>query len=78
MSNVPTVWVPKENYEYVIVTNWTSSLHVAHINFPIMFTFLVVDLVSVSIGIEHMFQKFHSMNHVIYVNTFLDRNLQLR
>ncbi|KAF3949143.1 hypothetical protein CMV_024947 [Castanea mollissima] len=32
----------------------------------------------VSIGIEHMFQQFHSMNQVIYVNTFLDRNLHLR
>ncbi|KAM4099470.1 hypothetical protein ACJW30_07G162100 [Castanea mollissima] len=39
---------------------------------------LLVVLVLVSIGIEHMFQKFHSMNQVICVNTFLDRNFLLR
>ncbi|KAF3948722.1 hypothetical protein CMV_025312 [Castanea mollissima] len=39
---------------------------------------LLVVLVLVSIGIEHMFQKFHSMNQVICVNTFLDRNFLSR
>nr|POF08274.1 hypothetical protein CFP56_55673 [Quercus suber] len=39
---------------------------------------LLVVLVLVSINIEHMFQKFHSMNQVMYVNTFLDRNLLSR
>ena len=75
MSTLPTVWVCKWNYEYIIVTNRNSSLHIAHINVSIIFTFLVVVLVLVTIGIGHMFQKFHSMNQFRYINTFLDRNL---